>query len=133
VSFCVGATGLAMVRPGDDEAAGIPNPLGVEGLVEGSGSLSTVFGILVPASWAILSIAAAASLVVRFGRSRGKERQQLKWFVYALVICVLVNTAGQAFLNDCSRPACASVCSSSPSRACGWPSLSPSCATDSTT
>jgi hypothetical protein len=100
VFFCVGATGLAMVRPGDDEARGIPNPLGVEGLVEGSGSLSTVFGILVPASWAILSIAAAASLVVRFGRSRGKERQQLKWFVYALVICVLVNTAGQAFLND---------------------------------
>jgi hypothetical protein len=89
-----------MVRPGDDEARGIPNPLGVEGLVEGSGSLSTVFGILVPASWAILSIAAAASLVVRFGRSRGKVRQQLKWFVYALVICVLVNTAGQAFLND---------------------------------
>jgi hypothetical protein len=89
-----------MVRPGDDEAAGIPNPLGVEGLVEESGSLSTVFGILVPASWAILSIAAAASLVVRFWRSRGKERQQLKWFVYALVICVLALIAGQAFLND---------------------------------
>jgi hypothetical protein len=100
VFFCVGATGLAMVRPGDAEAPGIPNPLGVEGLVERSGSLSTVFGILVPASWAILGIAAAASLVVRFGRSRGKERQQLKWFVYALVICVLVNTAGQAVLND---------------------------------
>ncbi|HZF58198.1 MAG TPA: hypothetical protein VEZ19_06970 [Rubrobacter sp.] len=99
VVFCVGVTSLAMVRPGDDEAAGIPNPLGVEGLVEESGSLSTVFGILVPASWAILSIAAAASLVVRFWRSRGKERQQLKWFVYALVICVLVLAAGQAFLN----------------------------------
>ena len=99
VVFCVGATGLAMVRPGDDEAAGIPNPLGVEGLVEGSGSLSTVFGFLVPTSWTILSIAAAASLVVRFGRSRGEERQQLKWFVYALVICVLVLAAGQAFLN----------------------------------
>jgi hypothetical protein len=100
VVFCVGVTSLAMVRPGDDEAAGIPNPLGVEGLVEESGSLSTVFGILVPASWAILSIAAAASLVVRFWRSRGKERQQLKWFVYALVICVLALIAGQAFLND---------------------------------
>jgi hypothetical protein len=99
VFFCVGATGFAMVRPGDDEAAGIPNPLGVEGLVEGSGSLSTVFGVLVPTSWTILSIAAAASLVVRFGRSRGDERQQLKWFVYALVICVLVLAAGQAFLN----------------------------------
>ena len=30
----------------------------------------------------------------------GEERQQLKWFVYALVICVLVNAVGQAFLND---------------------------------
>jgi hypothetical protein len=89
-----------MVRPGDYEAAGLPNPLGVEGLVDGAGSLPTVFGILLPASWAILSIAAAASLVVRFGRSRGKERQQLEWFVYALVICVLALIAGQAFLND---------------------------------
>ena len=62
--------------------------------------MSTVFGILLPASWAILSISAAASLVVRFWRSRGEERQQLKWFVYALVICVLVNAVGQAFLND---------------------------------
>ncbi len=61
--------------------------------------MSTVFGFLLPASWTILSIAAAASLVVRFGRSRGDERQKLKWFVYALVICVLVLAAGQAFLN----------------------------------
>jgi hypothetical protein len=100
VVFCVGATGLAMVRPGDNEAAGIPNPLGVESLVEGAGSLSAVFAILLPASWIVFSVAAAASLVVRFGRSRGEERQQLKWFVYAVVLCVFVNAVGQAFLND---------------------------------
>ena len=38
------------------------------------------------------SIGALASLVVRFTRSRGLERQQLKWFVYAagLGVAVLV-------------------------------------------
>jgi hypothetical protein len=101
VVFCLGATGLAMVRPGDHEAPGIPNPLRVEGLlVEGSGLLAAVFGILLSAGWPVLGAAAAASLTLRFGRSRGEERQQIKWFVYALVLCVFVNTAGQAFLND---------------------------------
>jgi hypothetical protein len=98
--FCVRATGLAMVRSGGNEAPGIPNPLGVEGLVDGAGSLPTVFGILLPAGWLVFGIVAATSLIVRFGRSRGEERQQLEWFVYALVICVLVNAVGQAFLDD---------------------------------
>ena len=32
VAFCVGATGLFMVRPDDNEAKGIPNPLGIESI-----------------------------------------------------------------------------------------------------
>ena len=41
--------------------------------------------------WASLAavLAAIASLVVRFRRARGVERQQLKWVVYAVVVVVL--------------------------------------------
>jgi hypothetical protein len=37
-----------------------------------------------------VTILAAASMVVRFRRARGEERQQLKWFAYAAVLSVLV-------------------------------------------
>ncbi len=57
----------------------VPNPLAVtalDGLTNGNGpllviSLLLVFGILV------------AAVVVRFRRSRGEERSQLRWFAYA--------------------------------------------------
>ena len=47
-------------------------------------ALSDVAGVLaIPAA-----LAAAASLTVRFRRSRGVERQQLKWFAYAGLLAV---------------------------------------------
>jgi hypothetical protein len=82
------ATGLAMVRPGDSEAPGIPNPLGIEGLraVSISGTVWSDFGYALTAGWLLLGAVGVASLVTRFVRSRGEERQQLKWFVYAAVL-----------------------------------------------
>ncbi len=71
---------LAAVQPNDGETPGIPNPLGVEALqpfmhaLKGSQAL-----------WLGLGVASAASLVMRFRRSRGEERQQIKWVVYAVV------------------------------------------------
>ncbi|MDP9135329.1 MAG: hypothetical protein M3N56_10955 [Actinomycetota bacterium] len=63
----------------------VDNPLGVEGagsvtdlLVEGSGGVAIA-----------LILAAVASLVARFRRSRGQERQQLKWLVYAAALLFL--------------------------------------------
>jgi hypothetical protein len=60
--------------------------LGVEAPVrlnEAAGQIMTTIGGL---AWLLVTLAlpaAAASLVVRFRRSRGQERQQLKWLAYA--------------------------------------------------
>jgi hypothetical protein len=58
------------------EFPAVTNPAGVDGLA-GVSSDPFVFALLV---------AAAAGLAVRFRRSRGVERQQLKWFVYAAAV-----------------------------------------------
>ena len=97
VVFGTFATGLAMVRPGDNEARGIPNPLGIESLGGGSRALSSVFEVLMSAGWLLLGSVAVASLMVRFRRSRAEERKQLEWFLYAVVLVLLVNTASQIF------------------------------------
>jgi hypothetical protein len=80
-------TAFAMVRPGGDETRGIPNPLGVDN-PGGYEPLAGLFEILAPASWVVLGLLSVASLVVRFRRSRGVERQQIKWVVYAVVLFI---------------------------------------------
>jgi LPXTG-motif cell wall-anchored protein len=64
----------------------IANPIGVAWVANPqTGAVgTTLFGLL------ILSIVAAfASLVIRFRRSRGEERQQLKWFTFACALLPL--------------------------------------------
>ena len=61
----------------------IANPLHVPGL--------DLLGPIESVIWPLLLglfAAAAASMVVRFRRSRGVERQQLKWFAFAVVVLV---------------------------------------------
>jgi hypothetical protein len=80
------ATGVVLAWVGDGLAParyqdfpGLENPFGITGLatvlnwVAGAGVVLVIAGFL----------GALASLVVRFTRARGLERQQLKWFVYA--------------------------------------------------
>ena len=62
-----------------------PNPLGLQQAAATFELLESV----VLASLGLLTILSAASIVVRFRRSRGVERQQLKWFTYATVVSVL--------------------------------------------
>ncbi len=58
------------------------NPLGLEGsanLLDGLRSASLIPGV-------VGGVGALASLVVRFRRARGQERQQLKWFLLGCVL-----------------------------------------------
>jgi hypothetical protein len=61
----------------------VANPIGVDGLGNpDEGVIGTVLTDLLILS----SLAAFVSLVVRFRRSRGEERQQLKWFTFAAAL-----------------------------------------------
>ena len=70
--------GFAAVQPTIelDDGHVVDNPIGVAGVTDPDDSLLNIaLGLLV--------VAAVVSLVVRFRRSRGEERLQLKWFTYA--------------------------------------------------
>jgi pimeloyl-ACP methyl ester carboxylesterase len=69
---------------GQDVGYRIDNPIGIEGLAPVEEL--PVFGVLLFGIFALGTIGAAASVVVRFRRSRGIERQQLKWFLYAAAL-----------------------------------------------
>jgi hypothetical protein len=88
----------AMVNPGplDGEESKLPdNPLGVE-LFRDAFS-----GAVVGVSLLLLVAAGVSSLVVRFRRSRGDERQQLKWMMFAgLLVVVAALVTGLAGIED---------------------------------
>jgi hypothetical protein len=64
----------------------IPNPLGLAGVpdLEDSPVGAVLYGIFL-----VCGVAAMVSVVVRFRRARGVERQQLKWFAFAVVLAIL--------------------------------------------
>src|SRR5215208_7885240 len=70
-----------------NEAPGhkIDNPVGIEGL--GGVENLPVNGVL-NAIFFVGFAGVVASVVVRFRRSRGVERQQMKWFTSAIVVLV---------------------------------------------
>jgi len=73
------------------EFPGVANPLGIEGATFlRTGSIDAVV--------TAVFLAAIASLIVRFRRSRGIERQQLKWLAYAVgLMAVYFVVGGIAF------------------------------------
>jgi hypothetical protein len=83
------ATVMAALSPGkiDIGLGPIDNPLGVEGLPN---VYKPVEGLLLS-----LILVAGGAQVVRLRRARGVERQQIKWFAYAIVV-----TASGAFIKD---------------------------------
>ena len=92
--LCVATAGFQAFWPGEVEGvAGVTNPLGIEALrtvrvVEGS--LLLFVGLV---------FLAVASLMIRFRRSRGQERQQMTWLTYTAItmtaLIVLTNLSRQ--------------------------------------
>jgi hypothetical protein len=81
------ATAAFALRPGTvgPEGHGIPNPLALPGAAgELMETLYVISTVIAPAVFAV----AVAAMVVRFRRSRGIERQQLKWFALAGAVAV---------------------------------------------
>lgn len=93
-TIVVGAIGYA-IRPGplDLDGTKAENPFGISGA-------SWVLYV----AWALLAVGiliAALSLVLRFRRARGEERQQLKWFAYAgaLVVPAMLGTMSEGIVG----------------------------------
>jgi hypothetical protein len=82
---------------------GLPvNPLGIERLA-GVWEVVEPIGSLLLAA---ITVASVASLVVRFRRARGEERQQLKWFIYgAGILTVLLAVSALLPALDTQIPA----------------------------
>jgi hypothetical protein len=74
----------------DFRLSSIPNPLGVD--LEVMSLLGGVLFLSLP----LLLLASGAAVIVRFRRSRGDERQQIKWFAYAVAVMVVLFTLGQS-------------------------------------
>jgi hypothetical protein len=70
----------------------IDNPIGIEGL--GYPEDLPVFGLL-NGLVIVGLVGAVLSVVVRFWRSRGVERQQMKWFVYAAALILVAPAVDQ--------------------------------------
>jgi hypothetical protein len=80
---------LAVLQPTFvlDSGRTVDNPIGVAAVPHPEDSTAgTVLTVLLLS----LMVAAFASMVLRFRRSRGEERQQLKWFTYAAALVPFV-------------------------------------------
>lgn len=87
------ATSRALMPGPFEEHPSVENPLGIAGtrpvfeLVVGVGALIFL----------ICLFAGVVSVLMRFSRSRGDERQQLKWFVYASALIPVSLVANSLF------------------------------------
>ena len=86
------------LTPGPIEGfASVKNPFGVEAAAVVLGILGDIGGLTALACF----VAAILSLIVRFYRSRGDERLQLKWFVYATTLGFLaVGLSGEGIIGE---------------------------------
>jgi hypothetical protein len=99
VAWAVGLWGAVVVtasavRPDLTAAPFIANPIGVPGVAGEFLRQHLASAQVAQAaylSWFVLLQASLVSMVVRFRRARGVERQQLKWLVYAAAVAAAAN------------------------------------------
>jgi hypothetical protein len=72
--------------PGRVPDTSLENPLGIEAV----GGILKVLGVLGGILVALASIGSVVSVIVRFRRAHETERQQMKWFVFAIVTAVVI-------------------------------------------
>ena len=80
--FVIGPAVLPGLMPG---YADIANPVGIQA----AWPMLRVIQPLSAALFPVIVICSAASILVRFRRARGLERQQLKWLAYAVVVATV--------------------------------------------
>jgi len=85
------ATAVATAPPGREDLLGFNGPSGTQ-----TGLAIAVLAVLLLVAM-IVSVALAGAMVVRLKRARGRERQQLKWFVYSAALLVLT-VIGMSFV-----------------------------------
>jgi hypothetical protein len=91
----VSLVGAALI-PGIVDAPSLANPLGLPGAAGArlEEALPKLF-VGLPA----VAVAGAASLIVRFRRAQGVERQQLKWLAYAVGVLALASMVPDSWLG----------------------------------
>ena len=82
-TFLAGSLVVEALRPGPfADFPSASNPFGVEAIAPALG----ILGIVGSVGGAFTVVATIIALIVRFYRSRGEERLQLKWFTYATAV-----------------------------------------------
>ena len=95
VATVVAVTASALMPGPMTYLRGVENPLGLEWA-------RWVLNLLIQVAFGVIAVAlfaAAGSLLLRWRRARGVERQQLKWLAYAAVMLVVV-TIASSWLPD---------------------------------
>ncbi len=96
-----GGSGALAFQPGVVEGVGLDNPFGWTGH---GPLLQALTDVLMPVV-ALTGLGALGSVVVRYRRSSGDERQQLGWLAFATVVfvaCGIFAFAAEGALNDLS-------------------------------
>jgi hypothetical protein len=83
--LATGHAALSETLGGEELGYEIANPIGIRGVVAEEGPLDAVAFALVSAA----ILAATVSVVVRFRRAKGVERQQLKWMLSAVALLTI--------------------------------------------